>query len=204
MTRVKICGLTRLEDALLAVELGASAVGFVLWPGSPRATTPAAVRAIADRLPALVTRVGVFVNATPDEVASAVRLARLDVAQLHGEESLDDYRGLGVRIIRAGALADDAAVERAAAWPPDVMPLVDAADDVRRGGTGRRADWGRAAALAARRPMLLAGGLQAGNVAEAIRTVGPWGIDVSSGVEDAPGLKNAARMRDLFAALAGR
>jgi phosphoribosylanthranilate isomerase len=200
--RVKICGLTRLEDAALAVDLGADAIGFVFWPKSPRAVTPQAVRSIVDRLPAFVTRVGVFVDASAAEVAKTVSVAGLDVVQLHGDEQVEDYRAVGVRLIRGVALDGDEAADLAALWPSDVTPLVDAADRERRGGTGQLANWARAATLAAKRPILLAGGITAENVVDAVHRVRPWAIDVASGVESAPGIKSPDRMRQLFKAIA--
>jgi phosphoribosylanthranilate isomerase len=200
--RVKICGLTQAEDAALAVELGADAVGFIFWPKSPRVTTIANVRAIGRALPGFVTRVGVFVNAPPDEVAATAAEAGLDPVQLHGDEDVAQYAGISARLIKGLPLDDDAAVQRVIDLPAEVTPLVDAADRDRRGGTGRLADWSRAARVASQRPIVLAGGLSADNVADAIRQVRPWAIDVSSGVEDAPGVKNAARLRQLFDVLA--
>jgi phosphoribosylanthranilate isomerase len=200
--RVKICGLTQAEDAALAVELGADAVGFIFWPKSPRVTTIANVRAIGRSLPGFVTRVGVFVNAPPDEVAATAAEAGLDAVQLHGDEDVAQYAGISARLIKGLPLDDDAAVQRVIDLPAEVTPLVDAADRDRRGGTGRLADWSRAARVASQRPIVLAGGLSADNVADAIRQVRPWAIDVSSGVEDAPGVKNAARLRQLFDVLA--
>jgi phosphoribosylanthranilate isomerase len=184
------------------VELGADAVGFIFWPKSPRVTTIANVRAIGRSLPGFVTRVGVFVNAPPDEVAATAAEAGLDAVQLHGDEDVAQYAGISARLIKGLPLDDDAAVQRVIDLPAEVTPLVDAADRDRRGGTGRLADWSRAARVAAQRPIVLAGGLSADNVTDAIRQVRPWAIDVSSGVEDAPGVKNAARMRQLFDVLA--
>lgn len=203
-TRIKICGLTRAEDAQLAVALGADAVGFVFWPGSPRVVTAEHVRSITATLPTLVTRVGVFVNMPVVEVARIVAMARLDVAQLHGEENPDDYRAVAARLIKGTTITDDEAMAAARALTLDVMPLVDAHDPTRRGGTGQRADWKRAAELARERPVILAGGLTPENVADAVRQVRPWGVDVSSGVETAPGVKGPDRLRAFFRALAAR
>lgn len=201
MTRVKICGLTRPEDVRLAVALGADAIGFVFWPGSPRAVTPSSARAIAATVPPFVTRVGVFVDAVPAAVAAAIAEAGLDAVQLHGAEPVDRYRGLGVRLIKLVTLDEDQAVEAAAALPDDVTPIVDASDRERHGGTGRLAHWPRAAALAARRPVILAGGLTAENVDRAVSEVKPWAVDVSSGVEAAPGIKDHDRLAAFFAAV---
>jgi len=201
-TRVKICGVTRTEDAMLAAALGASAIGFVFWPSSPRVIAPANARRIADALPPFVSRVGVFVNAPADEVRAIVAQAGLDIAQLHGDESATDYTGVGARLMKTVTLEDDDALERARALPDSVTPLVDAADRERRGGTGLRANWDRARRLMESRPIVLAGGLSAANVAEALAHVEPVAIDVSSGVESAPGVKSLERMVALFDALA--
>jgi len=200
-TRVKICGLTRREDAALAVELGADAVGFVLWPRSPRVVSEQLARAIAASLPALVARVGVFVDAPVEDVRRIVDFVGLDVVQLHGTERVDDYRALPVRLIKSVTLDSDADVERAAALPSHVTVLVDATDPAKRGGTGRSADWKRTAVLARRRPIMLAGGLSPENAAEAVQIVKPWALDVSSGVESAPGVKSPEKLKRLFAAL---
>jgi phosphoribosylanthranilate isomerase len=200
--RVKVCGITRPADAALAVSLGADALGFIFWAKSPRAIDPGAAREIHADLPPLVSRVGVFVDASPVEVADAVRVAGLDVVQLHGDEPVDAYAGIGARIVKVAALERGTDVDDVIAWPLRVTPLVDAIDRSRRGGTGRVADWGLAARVAAVRPMLLAGGLTAENVGEAVTMVRPWGVDVSSGVEDAPGIKSPARLRAFFERLA--
>lgn len=200
--RVKICGITRSDDAELAVALGADAIGFVFWPKSPRAIGRRDARAIAERLGAFVTRVGVFVDASPDEVAATVSDVGLDVVQLHGEENVREYERVPARLLKAVTLADEKGVEAAVRLPAHVMPLADAADAVRRGGTGQLAHWPHAARVALGRPLVLAGGLRPENIRDAIRAVRPWGLDVSSGVEDAPGFKSPERLRQLFAAVA--
>jgi phosphoribosylanthranilate isomerase len=198
--RVKICGITRAEDAALAVELGASALGFVFWPSSPRAVSAAQARSIAAAIPPFVARVGVFVNVAPAEVAAVVRDVGLDAIQLHGDEAVADYGAVGARVIKAVSAETDDDVARAIALPIEATPLVDAADPIKRGGTGQLADWDRAAQIAHRRPILLAGGLHPGNVTTAITRVRPWAVDVSSGVETAPGIKSADRLAAFFAA----
>ena len=202
-TRVKICGITRREDAALAVELGADALGFVFWPGSPRALTSDLARSIAGTLPRSVTRVGVFVDPLPDDVAWLVESVGLDSVQLHGRESAERFEWIGAAMLKAVRLDTDADIERAADLPDFVTPLVDAGDRMRPGGSGRLADWRRAARLAARRPIMLAGGLVPDNVAAAIREVRPWAVDVSSGVERYPGVKDADRMTQFFQAVSG-
>lgn len=201
--RVKICGITRQEDAALAIELGADALGFVLWPASPRAINSDRARAIVEAVPKTVTRVGVFVDPLPEDVAWLVESLGLDVVQIHGREPADAYEWVGATIVKAVQLDTDQDVERAADLPEFVTPLVDASDRRQAGGTGRLADWRRAARLAARRPIMLAGGLVAANVAEAIRTVRPWAVDVASGVERYPGVKDPDRLARFFQAVSG-
>jgi phosphoribosylanthranilate isomerase len=205
-TRIKICGITRDEDARAAAAAGADAIGFVMWSESPRYVAPAIVAGIARDVPG-VARVGVFVNAAPEVVARTVREAGLTAVQLHGDETVAEYRGCGAPVIKAVTLEAEDDVGRAAELPADVTVLVDASDPVRRGGTGRIVSWSLAAELARRRPVLLAGGLSPANVAEAIDRVHPWGVDVSSGVEHAPGVKDAVAIRELclrVAAVDGR
>jgi phosphoribosylanthranilate isomerase len=200
--RVKICGLTRPDDAALAVSLGASALGFIFWPSSPRHVSVEVAQAMSRATPAFVTRVGVFVNTPAAEVADVVARVGLDVVQLHGDERLDHYADVGARIVKVVSLEGDDDVEQAMSLPVEVTPLVDAVDRARRGGTGRVADWQRAGRVAALRPLILAGGLTAGNIADAIRQVRPWAVDTSSGVESAPGIKSADRLREFFQAIA--
>ncbi len=196
MTFVKVCGITRLEDAKAALAAGATALGFVFWPSSPRAVTPEHAGAIIAALPYGTNAVGVFVNQTADEIDRTVRTAGLTAVQLHGDETPALLPSIHRPVLRAVALAaSEAAI---AAWPDSVLLLVDAHDPVKRGGTGKTADWPAAAALAARRQVVLAGGLRADNVQEAIRVVRPFGLDVSSGVEDAPGVKSVQKLNDFF------
>jgi phosphoribosylanthranilate isomerase len=188
-TRVKICGITREVDAQAAIAAGADAIGFVLWPASPRAVTIDLAASIA-RDVFVVARVGVFVDVPPATVASAVKEARLDAVQLHGDEHVEHYAHCGAPLIKAVTLTNDESVERALALPPGVTLLVDADDAIKRGGTGRVADWTLARRVASARKIMLAGGLNRTNVARAIEEVQPWGVDVSSGVERAPGEKD--------------
>lgn len=198
--RVKVCGITRAEDATRAAELGATAVGFVLWEPSPRAVSVLAAARLAAAVPAGVSRIGVFVDATPAEVSRAVREVGLDAVQLHGDEPVGEFFGVAARLLKAVTLETREDVDAAAGLPAEVTVLVDATDRVRRGGTGRRADWSLAAALSARREVWLAGGLTVENVAEAIRHVRPAAVDVSSGVESSPGVKDATRLAAFLAA----
>jgi phosphoribosylanthranilate isomerase len=199
---VKVCGICRAEDAIRAVELGASAIGFVFWPGSPRFVEPSRAREIAARLPAHVTAVGVFVDQPVEYVEDVAGLVPLGAVQLHGAESVDAFAGVRQRVIKAVPVTrtfDPAAIE---GLPSFVTVLLDAHDPVRRGGTGRTIDWTVAARVARQRPTILSGGLTSANVAEAIARVRPEMIDVSSGVESAPGYKDLDKLKEFFAAVA--
>jgi len=197
---VKICGITRASDAAAAVEYGASAIGFIFWARGARYVDPQRARDIVRTLPPFVTPVGVFVNETAEHINAVADIVGLGAVQLHGDETPDMLDAMTRPIVKAVGRVDDGTAER---WPERVMLLVDADDPVNRGGTGARADWQGAARLAATRRTLLAGGLKPENVAEAVAAVHPFGIDVSSGVEDAPGIKNRDRIRQLFEALRG-
>jgi phosphoribosylanthranilate isomerase len=192
---VKICGITRRDDALAAVEAGANAIGFVFWPNSPRFIDPHRARAIAAQLPPFVTPVGLFVNQPREYVTAVASLVRLGAVQLHGDETPAFAASIPAPVIRA------LPIDKAQAWPDGATLLLDAHDPVQRGGTGRTIDWTAASAIAARRRILLAGGLTPENVAEAIAQVRPFGIDVSSGVERAPGIKDHQRLKALFEAV---
>jgi phosphoribosylanthranilate isomerase len=202
-TRVKICGLTRKADVTAAVEYGAWALGFVVWPDSRRFVPVAQLQELTAGLPDSVKRVAVAVNPTLDEVRRLRAGMGVTTLQLHGDEDVTPFLDLGIELIKAVSLHSDEDVERAAALPSVVTVLVDAHDPVRRGGTGERADWTRAAVLARRRPVILAGGLSADNVQDALSRVSPWAIDVSSGVESAPGIKDLAKLKSFFAMVNG-
>jgi phosphoribosylanthranilate isomerase len=199
MMFVKICGITSAEDACAAVECGASAVGFVFWPASPRYLEPDRARAIIATLPSSVAAVGVFVNQPASYVNGVAGLAKLAAVQLHGDETPAYASEMTRPVIKAVSVYGIA--PELAEWPVSVMLLADAEDSVRRGGTGIRTDWLAAAAVARGRQLLLAGGLTPENVAEAIAQVRPFGIDVSSGVEVRPGVKDRGRLEALFDAM---
>lgn len=195
---LKICGITSLDAAAHAVDQGATALGFVLWPRSPRYVARDAVARIVAQLPATITTVGVFVNESSDEIARTMERANLTAVQLHGDEPATYAQDLAWPILKSVTLAT--ATEVAAAWSDDTTLLLDAADSERRGGTGQQVDWAAAATLARARRIVLAGGLTPANVAEAIAAVRPYGVDVSSGVEDAPGVKNPEKVARFLAA----
>lgn len=201
MIKVKICGITRVEDAESAAALGADAVGFVFWPPSPRFVEAERARAIACGLPPMVTAVGVFANQPPEEVARVAAAVGLGAVQLHGDERVEDYAGLACRVIKAVPVGLDRAPDEALALPGHVTVLLDAHDPVRLGGTGTTIDWTIAARVARARRVILSGGLRPENVGDAVATVRPYGIDVSSGVETAPGRKDVEKMRALFDAI---
>jgi len=197
---VKVCGITRLEDAEAAVECGARALGFVFWPDSPRFIDPLRAREITAVLPPFVTPVGVFVNQPAGHVNEIAMRVGLGVVQLHGDESVAYAATITRPVLKAMTLAD-AETDAIGQWPTSTMVLLDAHDPERRGGTGTRIDWLKAASVAEWRPIMLAGGLNATNVMEAVRRVQPFGIDVSSGVESSPGVKDAARLKTFFEAV---
>ena len=199
---VKVCGIQRAQDAVTAVELGASAVGFIFWPGSVRFVDPEKARMISAALPAQVLRVGVFVDQAPPHVTEVARRVPLGAIQLHGSESATAYLASGCEIIKAFGVSSTFDTSAVDALPAEVTVLLDAHDPVRHGGTGRTIDWHIAASVAARRRTILSGGLTPQNVREAVRRVHPSMVDVSSGVEAAPGIKDAAKLRAFFEALA--
>ena len=197
MTRVKVCGITNLVDALAALDAGADMLGFNFYARSPRYVTPAEARKIIERLPDGVTCVGVFVNEpTPAEVERIARAAGLGAVQLHGDEPPEYCQSLRdlttIKALRVGA---DYTPESAAAYDTDAV-LLDAYVKGERGGTGHTFDWALASLTRERVPRLfLAGGLNPDNVATAVATVRPYAVDVCSGVETSPGRKSPELMR---------
>jgi phosphoribosylanthranilate isomerase len=188
---VKICGITRPEDAALACRLGASAVGLNFWRGSKRFVDDGRAREIEAAIPPGVLKVGVFVNPTRAEAEQRLAELRLDLVQLHGDELPADWaRFPGSKLIRAVRVADEASLAATAGWRPRFF-LYDAASGG-YGGSGQQAPW--AILGKAPRPLLLAGGLTPENVAAAIAAVHPDGVDVASGVEASPGIKDAAKV----------
>lgn len=187
---------------MAAVELGAAAVGFVFWPGSPRFIEPDAARALVAAVPPFVATVGVFVDQPPEYVGEVARGLKLGAVQLHGREPVGAFAHLPPHVIKAVPMADGLDAESVAAGVPVAATvLLDAHDPVRRGGTGQTIDWQRAAAVARQRRIILSGGLNADNVRAAIAAVQPFAIDVSSGVESTPGVKDRNKLRALFAAV---
>ncbi|MBT9148711.1 MAG: N-(5'-phosphoribosyl)anthranilate isomerase [Dehalococcoidia bacterium] len=206
MVRVKICGLTNLEDALAAVEYGADALGFVFAP-SPRRVTPDAVREIVARLPPFVTKVGVFVNSKLAEIRETMSRCGLDLAQLHGEEGTDLCESLFPRVIKAfnpGNLPPSLERYRAAAIMLDIGRASCPSNGIEQAGVQNLEPLHWTIARDIRCHMILAGGLTPENVAQAIRVAQPYAVDVSSGVEERPGKKDHGKMRDFINAAKGR
>ena len=193
MVRVKICGITNLEDALMAVEAGADALGFVFFSGSPRNISPEQAAAIICRLPPFVQTVGLFVNEEPATVNSVADRCGLDLVQLHGEESPDYCSAVKRRIIKAFRVKDASTLDEISNYRVAAF-LLDAWSPAAHGGTGTTFNWEIAARAAALHSIILAGGLTPENVAGAVATVNPYAVDVSSGVESAPGKKDAGKV----------
>lgn len=194
MTKVKICGITSLGDALLAVDAGADALGFVFFEKSPRYLGPEAAAGIIAKIPALVQIVGLFVNAELDFVNRTADSCGLDIVQLHGEESPAYCRMVRRRVMKAFRVRGP---ESLAALPDYQVAayLLDAYSPNAYGGTGEVFDWDCAVAAKERGPIVLAGGLNPDNVARAVATVAPYAVDVSSGVESSPGQKDPEKVR---------
>lgn len=204
MTRVKICGITRPEDAELAVELGAWAIGFILWPGSKRAADPAVAAGIAAALRRRVETVGVFVNASLDEIAHAAEAIGFTHVQLHGDEGpafcAETARRTGAKVIKAIRIASAADFVDLERFHTD-FHLLDTARRGAFGGTGETWDWALASQRKRKAPVILSGGLTADNVAAGIAAVDPYAVDVASGVEASPGIKDPDKLAAFMAAV---
>jgi phosphoribosylanthranilate isomerase len=201
MTRIKICGLTRPEDVSLASELGASAVGFVLAAGSPRRVSLERAQELSAAAGQGVTRVGVFVDEDKSFIEEAVHAAGLDLAQLHRPLRAADLEDAPTSLIAVVSVSGSGAPLPPAEWLRRCRWLLFDAGGSAGGGTGRRFDWGLLDGKTFEAPVYLAGGLDAANVSEAIERVHPDGVDVASGVERAPGVKDPEKMRRFFEAV---
>ena len=193
--KIKICGITNRDDALLAVELGADALGFIFYQKSPRRVTLEQAASICRALPPFMATVGVFVNATQQEIELALIKCRLTTLQFHGDEPPRFCRRFAARTIKAIRVRDEDSLRAAAEYDIDAL-LLDTYTDTERGGTARTFDW--SLALKAKEigpPIILSGGLTTENVQEAIRKVRPYAVDASSGVEREPGRKDPEKLR---------
>ncbi len=195
--RVKVCGITRLEDAVAAVDAGADAVGFIFHRESPRYIRPEDAGVIATALPPFVSTVGVFVDMEQMEVSRTMRTAGLDVAQLHGDEDAS-YCSMFPRVIKALRVRGPEVIQKMSEYSCVSAFLFDAYHPDVHGGTGEVFDWDIAARATATHRIILAGGLTPDNIAEAVQRVRPYAVDVSSGVEMAPGLKDHAKVREFI------
>jgi phosphoribosylanthranilate isomerase len=204
LTKVKVCGITRLEDAEYAVELGAWAVGFILWPQSKRAVDPSVAAGITRVMRRKLELVGVFVNQSIDEIASSVDVLGLTHVQLHGDEGPTFCTAVkqrtGAKVIKAVRIGHAADLQDAARFRTD-FHLLDTSQAGLYGGTGKTWDWNLVKHWRSKVPYLLSGGLTADNVGEAINIARPWGVDVASGVESEPGIKDPAKLEAFFAAV---
>jgi len=199
--KVKICGITSVRDAEEAVEAGADALGLMFYPGSPRHITEEMAQTIERRLPPFIIRVGVFADATPEDVFSAMHKCGLNLLQFHGRETPEFCRQFGMMTMKAFRIRDAESLREIPRYETDAY-LLDSYVAGKAGGTGEVFNW-ELAVEAARfgKPIFLAGGLTPENVAEAVRTVHPFAVDVSSGVEQSPGIKDPKKMRDFIAAV---
>jgi phosphoribosylanthranilate isomerase len=198
VTEIKICGITNLDDASFAAECGADALGFVFHSGSPRYVEPETAKAIIEKIPDRITKVGVFVNHALLEVKETVEFCGLDLVQLHGDESPEYCRQFSSPVlIKAFSPRRDDDLRALSRYSIRAI-LVDAFDPTRYGGTGKRSDWRLAAKVKESHLLILAGGLNANNIREAIEIASPHAVDISSGVEGSPGRKNPEKVRTII------
>ena len=197
MVKVKICGITNEEDALQAVAAGADALGFVFYDLSPRCIFYEAAEKIIKKLPPFVVPVGVFVNNPIQSINLAVERCGIQVVQLHGDETPEFCTGLPYKTVKAFRLRDISSLENIKNYPVSGF-LLDAYVPGTYGGTGLTCNWETARIAKQFGPVILAGGLHAGNVREAVETVQPYAIDVSSGVEASPGKKDHAKVKEFI------
>jgi phosphoribosylanthranilate isomerase len=194
-TKIKICGITNRTDALLAVELGADALGFIFYPKSPRYVKVSVAADICNALPPFVAKVGVFVDELEYEIEKALGECLLTALQFHGDEPPGFCQKFAAKSIKAIRMRDETSLRVAAEYDVDAL-LLDTYTESERGGTGKTFDWSLAVkAKEIGPPIILSGGLTAANVQEAIRAVRPYGVDVASGVEREPGKKDPEKLR---------
>jgi len=200
--KVKVCGTTRLKDALLAVECGADAIGFIFYKKSPRCVTAKTAKEICSKLPPFVQRVGVFVSETAEKINRIADRCGLDAVQLHGDESPAFCKKIRRRVIKAVRVKDPGSLKGLSRYPVDGF-LLDTYKEDQWGGTGKVFDWELAARAKKYGPVIIAGGLNSRNVKAAIQKVQPYGVDVSSGVEQSPGKKDPRKVKAFLKAVRG-
>lgn len=193
MFRIKICGMTNLTDALHAVACGADALGFVFFNGSPRCVNASQVKEIVAQLPEEVTKVGLFVNEQPESINKLAAESGITLVQLHGDETPEVCRQIELPVMKALRVRNAESLAGWEQYPADAI-LLDAWHPDKFGGTGEACDWQLAKEMAAQATIILAGGLNPTNVAEAVTMVKPHGVDVSSGVEKSPGVKDPGKV----------
>jgi phosphoribosylanthranilate isomerase len=195
MVKVKICGITNLSDALVAVDAGADALGFVFYEKSTRCINPLEAAKIIAKLPPFIQTVGLFVNEDIEKINWTADYCGLDIVQLHGDETPDDCLEVNRRVIKAFRMQNNISIDPLGRYQVSGF-LLDAWSPDAYGGTGRTFNWELAGAARQYGPIILAGGLSPDNVAEAIEAVQPYAVDVSSGVESAPGKKDEGKVRE--------
>jgi len=200
LTRIKICGITHLDDALMAIEAGADALGFVFVPHTPRYLHPEQARSIIDQLPPFITTVGLFVNAEQQGLEAIADGCRLNLIQLHGDEPPALCVALSRRVIKAFRVKDESSLSRLSGYRVSAY-LLDTYVKGAMGGTGKSFDWNLALKAKSYGRIILAGGLTPDNVASAVLQVRPYGVDVSSGVEASPGRKDPAKVKAFIRAV---
>lgn len=195
--RVKICGMTTLDDALFCAHAGADALGFIFYEKSPRCITVDAARAIIHSLPPFVTPTGVFVNESRQRILKVITECGLRSIQLSGDETPDDCSGYTVPVIKSFRLRHESELSTVADYSSTIV-MLDGASDGQYGGSGKLPDLSIARALASKCELILAGGLGPENLASTVEAVRPYGVDINSGVETSPGMKNHQKVQQLF------
>jgi phosphoribosylanthranilate isomerase len=198
--KIKICGITNLEDALIAAHMGADALGFIFVKESPRVISADAARDIIKKLPPFIITIGVFVDSTEEEIRSIAEQTGIQCIQLHGNESPADYSKISIPVIKAFRVQPDFRAEVLLQYPAAAY-LLDTYVNGTAGGTGKTFDWDIAISAKAYGRVILAGGLTPNNIGEAIKKVQPYGVDISSGVESVPGKKDKRKLQLLFKAI---
>ena len=193
-TKIKVCGMTSLKDTLVAVDAGADAVGFIFYKKSPRSVNIKTVREIVDELPPFVDAIGVFVNETAEQINKIADRCKLDRIQLHGDESPAFCKKIKRRVIKAIRVKDIQSLNKLSDFPVNGF-LLDTFSKDQRGGTGKVFDWNLVHPAKKYGSVFLAGGLTPGNVRQAIQRVKPYGVDVCSGVESQPGIKDHGKVK---------
>jgi len=198
VTEVKICGITNLQDALAAAECGAVALGFIFYPPSPRYVKPEDAKIIINSLPEKVVKIGVFVNEKPEEIKRIMEYCSLDMIQLHGDESAEYCTQFPAAIIiKAFELKNDDDVSRTLKYNVAAI-LIDSRHAGLYGGAGKTSNWKLARCIKDKKPLILSGGLNMGNIATAMKTIAPAALDINSGVEASPGIKDHKKLLQIF------